>query len=449
MSVTLTGSNGWFTRRGKEIGEINRIATACFGTPLDSAVAAMYQQYSDYEQNAVANLYAARDAVRASSQVYIANLQTQAIAGAIGQVDRDTPLLPATLDNALAKLIQQMKDTSQSLQRAVTTAAVTADAANEGDAVVHAHLTGPDGLPLDMVMPETLTATVSADEAGGATRYREPVVVVGAPTREFNDYRWPGGSGGTATFSLVDAADTTLNELANGDFLTWGGVGNNTPGSWTLLVGAAGTQVLRGSTSPVLRSADGTAYHMRFDSDGSTLTAIGQAPDLLPLTVYCLNLWARIDSADGSGTVVFKLIDGSGTTVQDDAGTSLTYTRDLNTQIGTSWTNVKVFWATPRVVADNTRLSIGFGVSPGAARVVDFALVSLAAATRLYPGGPFAAGFSKESRSARNDRYSLAVTNNLSRWSLTRALDGLYAVRAKGLAFPTASSPTISDSLIS
>ena len=102
----------------------------------------------------------------------------------------------------------------------------------------------------------------------------------------------------------------------------------------------------------------------------------------------------------------------------------------------------------PRLVP-SVRLSIGFGVSPGSARVVDLALVSLAAATRLYPGGPYCAGFSKESQSAKDDTSAVAVANDAHRWTFVRSLDGLFGLRDKGLAIPSAASPTVPNSLIS
>ena len=450
MSVALTGGSGWFTRLGLELGEVNRIATACFGTVLDTAVSNIFAAHTSAEQREVSQLYQYRDTVRQQAATYVSQLQAQATAVAVAQVDRDSPLPPGgkTPANAVARVITQMKGTSDTIQRAVTSAVVTAASGNKGDAVVKVGLTDAYGLPLDMVMAETLTATVTADTGnGGATKYGEPLAVVGQPAQPISDYRWPAGSAASQTLKVSDAADTGVNLLANGDFSSWGGTGNNTPGTWAMLTGAAGTQILRGSTSP-LRSADGTQYYCTFKPDGSTLTEIAQAVTLKPLTVYAVHLFLRIDASDAQSFRV-RLIDGNGATVADDAGTNLTKSTVLSGIGSNTWTSVYAFWATPRIVPAGTRLAMGFvTTSPSSSRTVDVDLASLVAATQLYPGGPFAAAFSKETQSAKNDYYSIAVANNLSRWSFARSLDGLFNLRQNGLSFPSALSPSVPDSLI-
>jgi hypothetical protein len=450
VSIDLTTNpGGFFRRRASEVTEIDRIVTG-FGDPLDAGTLSVFDQYLAAEQGVVSGLYAARDAFRQSYYTQVAALQGIATNGAVAQVNDAAPLPTQTISAALAAVISQMIATSVTLQRATTSAVVTPAATNDGDAVLSASLTGGDGDPLDLVTAESLTATVTADSGDGATAFAEPVQVVGEPAVAYQDVRWPAGSSTNRSLSFTDAAGTVSSSgqvLTNGSFQTWSGTGNNTPGTWALTGGAvAGTNVLRGSTSP-LRAAS-LPYFMRFVSDGSTLTGISQAVTLSALTPYCLNLWARINTLDGSGTVIFKLTNGSGTTLTDAAGNSLTYTRNLNGQIGTSFTQVTQWFSTPALLPAGTQLVITFGVSPTAARTVDFALCALTPGTQLYAGGPYLAGFSKETLSVKGDYYTLAVANNLGRYSFVRSLDGIYGMRGLNLHFPTANSPTIPDSWI-
>ncbi len=457
MTVPLTGVGGFFTRQGLFIGAANRIMAA-YGSALDADTAAIAAQFVSTDANAVNNLYPNQQTARGLPNPagtgtgqgvwsqYTQGLQQMGQNAAIAQVNDDVILPPnAGISTALGVLIAQMASGAQSLNRPTTSATATPNAANVGNGVVCLSLTDVTGNPLDMVFAETLTDLVTNDISGGATQFQEPATATGQPAYAQFDYRWPGGSGASVSLPFVDAIGSSGTNLVNGGFNLWGvGPNVNVPNTWVVNPGTTGTQVFQGTASP---TRTGVSY-MRFTSDGSTLTGIAQPVALKSLTSYCLNLWARISSLDGSGTVVFKLVDNSNTTIVNALGTPQTVTRNLNGQIGTGWTQIQVFFQTPRLLTNGCNLSIAFGVSPAAAKNVDFSLCALPQSVQLYAGGPFAQAFSFNVPAAKSDYYQFVVTNSLGVASLVRSMDRFYSLRQNSLAFPTSVSPTVPDGLI-
>lgn len=437
MAVDLTGSaGGFFTRFGKLAGTVNSV-NSFRGTTTDASVSAIFNQYQSNEQAATSTLYPSRDSYRGVHSSWLQALQTIAATTVVEQVDRDAALAPKTLAAALTELSQQMKDATASLQRPTVTLTAAANGSNYGDAQLIASATGPDGSPNDLVFAETLDVRVTADAGTGGTAFAETAAVTGDPARETAAYNWPGGSGASTTLTAVNAAGTTL--LADGNFENW--VSTNTPSSWPIMTGVAGTTVLRSAT--VLRGS----YGLQITGDGSELTRLRQLVSLSPNTVYAVGFWARKSASLSAGNLRLRLTDGS-SVISDDASTANSYDTAHGSLSSSAWTLRTAFFRTPRALPDATYLELYVSTALTSGQSVYIDLAFAVAPTALYAGGPYVVLVSGGTRLAVNDRFTLAVTNSGSTTSLVRQLDRFYATRQLGVRFPTASSPTISDALI-
>lgn len=437
----ITSPGGLFCRLGKFFDEQNRVVSS-YGSSLNSGVSDVYDQYpvAIEEGQDISPLLGSTESYRGVHSTYLASLTSMAQNTVTDQVNREIPLATKTFPVAVAVLADLMETDGETINRPTTSMTTTPWGSNKGNAVLVTSLTNQYGEPLDMVFAEDITTFVTADVSSGGTQYAETLQAVGEPTGTATNYLWPLGSGCNTTFRITNGAVDTL--VQDGNFELWSGI---TPTKWTVVTGPA--TVDKGTTNLVR----GT-YNMEWTSDGSTLTRIRQqlSTSVAPNTVYCLNLWAIIDTLDVSGIVRFRLTDTDGTTLVNDNGDSLTYNRNVNGQIGTSLTNVYQFFQTGRQLppSGGVWLDIAYTTSPATSRVLQMAMLSLVAATQLYPGGPYAAAFSYTTSNARGDYYTSPVANNLATKSFVRTLDRWFNMRTQNLYLPSSTSPTIPDSLM-
>lgn len=443
MPVTLTGTGSVFGRLGKYLKEINRVCSGV-GSDLDAGVEAIDDQFADDDQEAVDGLQTDKLTYRATPTTYLSALSEYASTSVITQVNRSTLLQNPTIVNALNKIAEQMVANSDSLQRPTTSVSVSAWADNLSDTVVKASLTSPKGVPLDQVFAETIRIEVTGDSANSGTAWAETLTVTGEGSVETTDPFYPRGSGASTTFTVLDPSASD-GFLVNADFETWAGTGNNTPGTWTIATGTAGTHIFRESVE-VLRDD----YAAKLTSDGSTLVTLRQAVTLEPNTVYGLVTFVKASASDGTGVFRIRLVNGSGTVITNDNGDNLSTTADMSSTISTSaFTTVSTFFQTPRQLPDIVYLEFGFSAAPSSPKSLYVDSVCLGEATAAYTGGPYLFAASRSAKSAQGDYWEVAVTTNANNNSLVRGLDRLFATRTNLVAFPTALSPTVVDTLIS
>jgi hypothetical protein len=448
MALTYDGSEGLFTRLGR-IGDLYLTTVTNVGSALDTAVEDIRDEYeSGNEGGVLDNIYAVRNAYRNSPSGFLQSLSTYAQNTTIEQVNRETPLLSKTLANAVLELKRLMIADSETIARPTISAAHSADAGNEGDAVFVTSMVDEYGQPTEQCFAEDVKFICTADVSSGATQYRETFSIAGEPAVAATDVNWPAGSGASGSISLFDAS--SQNDLiSNGGFDTWTNAAA-APESWTIVTGSAGTTVERDSS--LIKWG---AYSIRFDSDGSTLLAVKQQLStslVKPNKVYLLNLWAKVDTLDASGIVRFRLVDGSGAVISNDAGTTNSYTRNVNGNIGTTYTNVSTSFQTPKQLpSTGVFLLIEFSTSPANSRTVNFDLVSLVEGQRLYASGPLVRGFSSAAHSAVGDRHVVATANNAANASFVRFLQRVLGLATLGPAYQLpsiASTNTIDDALL-
>jgi hypothetical protein len=438
VALSYTGTGGLYARVADICSELNRVVSG-YGTNLNAGVDAIWDDYpnSNSDGLAVDGLLSARDSYRGVHGSYLNSLATALKNTIVYQVDRQVgPISSRTLSTALTELKAAMVTDIQTIQRPTTTATVTAGGTNVGNGVVKASLTNAFGDPLDLTLAETTKFTVAV----GGTAYAESMTFTGQPAVAASDYRWPQGSGCSGSINFTDA--TTAGLLTDGSFESWS---LTVPTYWTTTVGAA--TVDKSTSNTVGRGT----YTMKWTSDGSTLTTVRQqlSSSVTANSVLCLNLWAMMSSADASGVIRFRLTNSAGTTLTDDAGTSLSYTRNTNGQIGTSLTNISTFFSLPRYLptTGGVWLEIGVTTAYANAKILYLDHLSLVAATQTYPGGPYVAAFSKDTAAAARDTYSLVTTNSLDHRSFVRSLDRWCDMRSAALYLPTSGSPSITDSI--
>lgn len=438
MSVALTGQEGYFTRQGQIIGEYNRVAEF-YGSPLTNGFQSIWNQFVSSDQAAVQNLPDVVTAFRNSGLTYQNTLQADGSLASILQVSRDTSVVPATLQQSFVVLISQMVAASASIQQATITSLVTPWVSNLGDTTVAVHYKNQFGDQIDATFAETITATcISA-----TTQYQETLQAVGEATVPSNSYDWPAGSGANVTFAVSNPAAQGI--VTDSGFTQWSGTGSNTPTNWEIVDGAAGVTVFRGVGAGVRTGTDAA----QLTSDGSQATQLGQTITLAVNTVYAVTVQAKVSATGGAGTLVIQLTDGDGNVLTDDAGNNLTYSRNFTAQVTTNYQCFTAFFATPRQFPAETRIEVGYGTADTATRSLFLDLVGVVAATQLYTGGPYIAAFSGATPTALGDYYSVAFTNSLTSQSFALGMNRLYNTLGLGVYFPSDSSPTISDSLVS
>lgn len=394
------------------------------------------------------DLFSERDALRSAVEGSLQSLATRAANYVVEVVNADTPLAAKTIDRALAELISQMDAASESVKAATVSAAVTAGGSNIGDAQLVCGVKGPDGLSREYVVAETITATVTQDRNGGTDAGSEVLTVTSpAASTSSHAYDWPTGSGLSTTLTVVDPeldAQTTGNLLTNSDFEDFT---TNVPDSWSILVGTAGTSVLK-STSPTF--GDGTAS-LQFVGDDAELTSIAQTLTTLEAaTVYAFNAWVRVDVTPANGTLAFELVDGSNAIIADDAGTNNQTTKAL-TGVSTPWVAVNGFFRTPTNLPSTIKMRVRLSAALEDTRSVYVDYLALTPATELYTGGPYAAVFRGATDVILRDVWTTAIANNMTANGAVfqNLFQRWFDMRGLGLQLPSSGAPTQADSLVS
>jgi len=429
---------GYYNRQGSIIGEFNRVA-AQYGSPLSTGFNSIWAGFASSDQAAVQNLPAAVSSFQNSGQQYQQTLQQDGAQASILQVSDYYNVVPATLQQSLIVLAQQMKIDSQTIQRAAIGNTVTAAGTNLGNAKVIFSAVDPFGQVISAAYAETLTITC----INSGTAFRETLQVVGAAQVPTNSYLWPAGSGANVQFAINDPLTNGL--VTDGGPNNWGGTGNNTPTNWTIVNGSAGVTVFR-SSSPLR----GT-FAAQLTSDGTSLTALAQTINAQINTVYAVSVEAKINSTTATGNFMIALTDGDGNILNDDAGNALSSSVGVNggSGVDTSYKIFTAFFSTPRQLPTTTRVQYGFGTTaPTSGRNLTMNLLGIVAATQLYTGGPYMAAFSESNATAFGDSWTCAVTNNLTSQSFAVGMNRLYNTLSLGINLPSALSPTISDTLV-
>ncbi len=324
------------------------------------------------------------------------------------------------------------------------------------------------GQILQLVFPETVTFTCTRDAQGGAAAGNETLSYAGYPAASgpFSQ-QYPAGSGCSEQLFLVDGSksNSTGNALQNPAFtaVTTG----NIPDNWTLVIGAAGTDIFVGAATGYKTGSNslkftGTGGALQDEvkqnfntTPNSAVGAGGTSFALVADTTYCFNAWIKVSATPTNGTLKVSLQDGAGNILNDDTGTANSATFNMNAgnlNVSTTYVNINCIFRTPANMTTQAvpfALDIALSVAIDSGKTVFIANPSLTPMTQLYAGGPPAAAFSGSINPVDGitpDVWTSAITNTYGQVQMW--MDRVFGIRALGLQFPYSGSPSIADSLI-
>lgn len=466
MTIALTTSpGGLFRRVGRIGGLINSINSARGTADLSGAsivsvgtgVDNIRDQFLSTNSQLLDGLWTARDAFRGTPTSFLSYLKTLATNTVIVMAHDDVQLVSKDIKTALAEVIKQLKASSDSVNRPTVSVAVTAGSANTGTGVVIASATNADGTQMAYVFNETIDVTCTGDaQSGSATSGREPFSAKGdaAQTDELM-WDWEKGSACSTSASAVDAAENAgSNYLVNSSFETF--TTANTPDSWTIATGTAGTTVLAAGAGSGYAGAS-SANGLKITGNGSELTSLtqtfgtsststGTTKTLKPSTVYAINCWLKKTTSLAAGVLDLELIDGSNTNIADAASTANKKQVTLS-GLTTSYAAVNAFFRTPAVLPSTIKFRIRLSTAATNGESVFIDHLAMQQATAAYAGGPYLAAFSGATAFVLNDTFAVAVSNNYGS-KMQRLFQRLFNMRSLGLQIPDSGSPTIADSLV-
>jgi len=443
MAIVLTGAGGLFTRLGRLAGLVNAINAYRGG---DSAGQLVYQL-----NGALAEVDGDTDAIRAAlAPLATALTNAQGASGSflrivraaannllITQVNADTKLAALDVPHALAVLKTQMLAGGDYVSPNTVSSSTAAAAGNAGNGAIAVGLRDAEGYQLDNLLAEPIAVTVTGNSTAGS----ETLLFAGAAAiADRLSQAWPGGSGASKSLTSLDPA-LGGNLVANGSFDAFAVA--NTPDSWTIAVGAAGTEVL--SSTSVHRGT----HAVKFAGGTGLLTSLTQAlTTLASRTPYAVCLWCENDVNPAAGALALDLYNGT-SVIQDEAGNNCSLSIDLTT-LGTSYKAFAAVWqlADPLPASVMLRLHLTTAISAGSNTTIDS--LALQAATRLSkdPGdAPWVGVFDGSANWSLKDALTLTTVNNRTcKWQ--QAFDQLFLDGPSGFVLPTSGTTLIADSLI-
>tara|TARA_Y100000356_G_C11250178_1_gene286576 strand:- start:129 stop:1469 length:1341 start_codon:yes stop_codon:yes gene_type:complete len=347
-------------------------------------------------------------------------------------------------EGVLIELINDMNDTSQTIQKSVVTiGSITATKTNStaGTVLLDATLDGYNAPTRNSEAYEAYNGVASemaaTSDAMNITCVSDSVV--SSINENSESFEW-GGTVGSEVYSADVSGSgegpsinplklNTGSYLTNADFETW--TDASTVGTWTKNSSDAATR----SASPY----KGT-YAMSFVGDGSKTWDYSQplvANSVNRYRRYCLACYVKAESGIGAGSLEVKFT-GTGFT----ASSTEKFTMDASAlSAATSWTLKHFYINIPTVIPSDLAVSITLsgGLTSGKTVLID----ELQFGPVVYHGGINAVVIMGAGVFRKNDNFSFTVSNNDAGKFQTFFRKGM------GLQLPSSSSPSIADSLSS
>lgn len=450
MTIALHTSSGVFTKLGHLIQMMNDLnanrgsaltidgratdISANIRTKLNTIQADFAASTAQY--SIIDGAESAYTSWQSSNAGFISYIKTLAQNMLIDMADTDQKLPTRTLLEAVKLLIQQMVGASKSVKANVpalgsqTNGTPTPTGTNT---IIGTVKTGQGTYSgKEFLLAETITFTCTKDSYnGGATAYQETFTASGQNAQtEPTSWDWPKGSGKSATITVCDptlnntsTSAGTQSVLVNGSFETW--TNSNVADNWSYLVGTAGTDAQRGSTTFASSTysmqfiggtAVNTAITQTFNTTSSTSIGAGGSPWNPANNVetnLIFNMMIKADSVPVSGVITVDLVDGTNTVVTDTNGTNNSFTITLSA-ITTSFASKSGVFRLPKNPPTTLKLRIRAStVIPGGTNIFmdDVALVK---ATPLYTTGPEFAIFRGATKPINGDNWTMATSISAS-----------------------------------
>jgi hypothetical protein len=349
------------------------------------------------------------------------------------------------IGNVLSALPRQMIADGQTVNRStVTLGLVSAAGTNQGNGTVitsklldgyNAPLVGGTalieyaGVNSELAVPsETMIVECRQDSSRSGLQAGSEVFAWSGGIRG-PKLDWQADGSGTGP-GLTAAGATTV--PTNAGFESFNG---NTPNGWTIVTGAAGTNVSK-STGTVYRGSGA----LQITGDGATATieltqAVAGGSAMNSRRLYFVSVRVNASAAAGTGalTIQFK---GPGYTATSTEKVSV-----LAGAMPTSWTLYSFAIVTPAVIPTDWKLSIAVSGTPGLGANVW--IDDLFVLPGVYHGGIAAAVIPGSAPFAIGDRLSFTVANDAA-----GVLQDVFR-KNYGVQLPSSGAPSISDALAS
>ncbi len=422
-----------------------------------------------------------------SASAFKTYLKSLAQALLIKMVDDDTPLASKDVTSALKVLIQQMVTAAASFKANVPAAgAQTSLGSPTGTPAIVSSVKSGAGTysGMEYMIAETVRFVVSTDAVtGGATANQESLTATGKVAASSPlDYNWPLGSGASQTYTVVDPqlSNNGGNVLQNSGFDTWDSTHLTQPDNFVRVTGTAGTDFTRetstvfggsagalklvgnaGSSAALvdLRQTFNTTPSTVLDSGGTSYN-IGVFPGApaatsLPATPtagnqFALSFWIKADIVPAAGVVTVDLVDGSGTVINDDAGTANSTAITLS-GITTSYVQKTAIFRLPFSVPTVIKLRIRTTTAISTSTNIYIDDLALAKMIQLYTaGGPYFAVFRGATKPLIGDTWTVALTISAA-GAFQRLFQKFFDIHKLNLFLPSKAdaSETVVDTLIS
>lgn len=389
---------------------------------------------------------------------------------------------PTSIQQAMTELIRQMQSQSKNVAAATVSATTSAGAGNTGNATVYASLVDQNGLTLEYSLAETMVLKCIQDRFSGGTAGSETVSLTSpAANTDPLSYTWPDGSGLATTLTVLDPEQGNGgggNLLTGSASLTTVGAfkafSGSAPVAWTVSVDP--TNVSDGTTNAY--AGENHCLAFTGNTAGTNLnTEIyqnfangdvtgGSTQTILPNTVYQFYCKIKADVVPAAGAIQFSLTDGSGTVINNNAGSANTITSTVSGFGSTAYQTVTGTFQTPTVMPENVRLRIKAStkITTGSIVYMDYALLAQPDTQGngyggVYEGGPYISIF-RGSVDLINfvsptigDYWTIAVSNNYASSSPTPLsfnimFQQLLNMATMGLILPTSGAGTEANTLI-
>lgn len=451
MAVTLTGGTGLFDR----IGALGYFINVCNGRRGGSSAG----DYPKEMLDALTLFDGSSNALRAT----VANLLTQGLGAIqtghgsgmravktaaqnclIEMFQADDPLPEKTVEWAIKRLIRQMQTATTRYVAANTITCAVTNTSNTGTGNIVTCIYDGMGYVLENMHDQDFVVTVTDDSTSGSEQLQ-----VAAEARLADKLSWlfPAGTGDVASYTAFDAALTT-NIITNGDMEDF--TVANTPDSWTIDAGSAGTQVLS-EASTVYKGSK--ALELVGHATGAALSTSIVA-SVSSRTNYAINFWAKVDVVPAAGVLTVDLYDGSGV-INDEAGTAQSTTYTLS-GFTTSYVAKSFCFRLPEPLpaAVRVRFRLTTALSVGSSLFIDhIGCKAMSQPNSSLPGAtPYIAIFSGAVDYALDDGTGLKVleiaANNDYAGAWQKLFNRLFDMEDLGLILPTSGTTVVDPALI-
>jgi|DEB0MinimDraft_3_1074331.scaffolds.fasta_scaffold23618_1 hypothetical protein len=443
-------------------------------TTLRSEYEDTMSNYSDADRDMVKTITNSIERRIDEAGQIVQDLRSDASDTLIEMVDDDTTVEDFTVEKATRELVRQMVAGSSTVDRP-SAGYVTLPTDNKGTAgsinIGNGIMLVSDLMPMQgfaasdstlfLDWPSIQTETIRAECIRDATKRvvaegEEVFRVTGQRPVPRLDEDWPKGTGTKGTIKVasarVDGGRTPgANVCTNSDFEDFS---SNVASGWTYETGSAGTNFTAagaGHTGSNALKMTGNALvaHRLTQSLRSTSGSLGQ---INPDRPYSISVAAKYETAVPGVNLTISVRDSGGTILNN-----LVTGRQMSLQIasGDFTTSYQIFSATvfsPVSIPKGCYIDIRFSSNVANTSKVYIDDLVIAEMPQLQTGGLAYQMLGGSSRYAVGDQFTASITNNIgaSDGAMAREFERFFSIGTEyGLALPSATSPTISDSLIS